>query len=296
MPDKLNILVAVPYMNGRVVDVLKRNADSIRFLLDSGAFTAWKAGKVVGVDDYCRFLDKLPIKPWRYFTLDVIGDPDGTMANYETMLKRGFRPVPIFTRGEDVSVLEDYYKTSDLVAIGGLVQTRGNKGFVNGVMKQVGNRKVHWLGFTLMEFVKSYFPYSVDTSSWSMAFRYASGLIFADNMASTKITKSMFRKRPTNRLSALIREHSVDPADLALNREWSNGNKARPFAIELLTHRTWVRLMLQLEGKDCKLFMACSTEGQVRLTCDAFRYWKKHENGSNFLGRDGLGHLSQATA
>jgi len=39
--------------------------------------------------------------------------------------------VPIFTRGEDPSVLDDYYKTSDVVGIGGLVGTQGNKGFVH---------------------------------------------------------------------------------------------------------------------------------------------------------------------
>jgi len=150
------------------VKLLQENRDNVRFLLDSGAFTAWKAGKPIALDDYCRFIESLPFESWRYFMLDVIGDPAATMRNYETMLKRGFNPIPIFTRGEDPSVLDDYYKTSDLVAIGGLVGTPGNKGFVKGIMEKVGGRRVHWLGFFDCNFVKHYRPYSCDSSTWKV--------------------------------------------------------------------------------------------------------------------------------
>lgn len=162
-----NILVAYPYMTPKMIDVLNANKDRTRFLLDSGAFTAWKAGKPINLDDYCKFIERLPFEPWRYFMLDVIGNPHATMKNYETMLARGFKPVPIFTRGEDPSVLDDYYKTSDLVAIGGLVGTQGNKGFVKGIMEKVAGRKVHWLGFTNLNFVRYFKPYSCDASSWN---------------------------------------------------------------------------------------------------------------------------------
>ncbi|WP_296416874.1 MULTISPECIES: hypothetical protein [unclassified Vulcanococcus] len=169
MEPRLNILVAYPYATPQVLDALKTVGPNLRFLLDSGAFTAWKAGKPIELDDYCRFLEGLPVKPWRYFLLDVIGDPQGTLRNYKTMLKRGFTPVPIFTRGEDPSVLNDYYKTSDVVGIGGLVGTPGNRGFVRGIMRHVGDRKVHWLGFTNLEFVKVYKPYMCDSSGWDQS-------------------------------------------------------------------------------------------------------------------------------
>ena len=40
---KLNILVAYPYADKGTVGFIKKNEKDIRFLLDSGAFTAWKA-------------------------------------------------------------------------------------------------------------------------------------------------------------------------------------------------------------------------------------------------------------
>lgn len=75
---RLNFLVAYPYCKPDVFEVLKNQTLPYRFLLDSGAFTAHNAGKVITLDDYCRFIEAMPIKPWRYFQLDVVGDPEKT--------------------------------------------------------------------------------------------------------------------------------------------------------------------------------------------------------------------------
>lgn len=100
---RLNFLVAYPYCKPDVFEVLKNQTLPYRFLLDSGAFTAHNAGKVITLDDYCRFIEAMPIKPWRYFQLDVVGDPEKTARNYEKMLERGFTPVPVFTHNESLS-------------------------------------------------------------------------------------------------------------------------------------------------------------------------------------------------
>jgi hypothetical protein len=168
---RLNLLIAYPYLTKQLLAQVKSELPRTRFLLDSGAFTAWKAGTKIELDDYCNFIEGLDFQPWRYFTLDVIGDPKATLKNYDAMLKRGFNPVPIFTRGDSLAALEHYYRTSDLVGVGGLVGTRGNKGFVNGIMKKIGKRRVHLLGFTRLDFLKTYRPYMCDTSSWEYGAR-----------------------------------------------------------------------------------------------------------------------------
>ena len=223
---KTNVLIAYPYMSDRMMAHLQGAKDSVRFVLDSGAFTAWKLGKQITVDEYCRFIESLPVKPWRYFTLDVIGDPHGSMKNYETMLKRGFNPVPIFTRGEDPSVLDDYYKTSDVVGLGGLVGTQGNKGFVNGLMKHVGDRKVHWLGFTSIDFIKFYKPYMCDSSSWESGARYAVLKLYMGSGKFKTLKKSDFASQPPmavlNRIAAL----GIEPSELKTEKGWSGGPSA----------------------------------------------------------------------
>jgi hypothetical protein len=219
MSCPLNLLVAYPYFPPQV-GVIKENADALRLVVDSGAFTAWKAGKPIQLDDYCRFLEGLPIKPWRYFTLDVIGDPHATMRNYETMLSRGFTPVPIFTRGEDPSVLDDYYKTSDVVGIGGLVGTAGNRGFVRGIMRHIGKRKVHWLGFTPFDFIKVYRPYMCDSSSWTSGARFGSFDLYMGRGRMIKVTKAEMAEKPSQEILDRVRFYGLDPAGLGIRENW----------------------------------------------------------------------------
>lgn len=217
----LNLLVAYPYMVKDVVEILKQNQEQIRFLLDSGAFTAWKAGKSIDVDDYCKFIETLPVTPWKYFTLDKIGDPEGSLKNYEIMLKRGFHPIPVFTRGEDPKMIDEYYKTSDVIGIGGLVGTPGNRGFVKGIMRIIGKRHCHWLGFTNKKFVQYYKPFSCDSSSLESSRRFALVELFNHQTGEwTKVGKKDFVKRPTSALLSLIRSYGTDPHLLGKTASW----------------------------------------------------------------------------
>jgi hypothetical protein len=262
-PNLLNVLVAYPYATPPMLKRLAEYRDSIRFVLDSGAFTAWKAGKPIELDDYCRFLEQLPVKPWRYFLLDVIGDPHGTMRNYETMLKRGFKPVPIFTRGEDPIVLEDYYKTSEVVGIGGLVGTRRNRGFVNGIMKHVGNRKVHWLGFTVPEFVLHYRPYMCDSSSFDSPLRFGILSLYVGRGKMIKVRSKDFIARPSQDVIDAVRRYGEDPAKLALKSEWVNSGRNRT-TLERLTYKSAVMMNRDLEARSgSKIFFACTAEWKV---------------------------------
>ena len=261
--ERLNILVAYPYATPPMLRQLAEHKDSVRFVLDSGAFTAWKAGKPIELDDYCRFLEQLPIKPWRYFTLDAIGDPEGTQRNYETMLKRGFKPVPIFTRGEDPSVLDDYYKTSDVVGIGGLVGTSRNRGFVNGIMKRVGDRKVHWLGFTVPEFVLHYRPYMCDSSSFDGPLRFGKLKLYLGRGKQVAVSSRDFITRPSQDVIDAVRRYGEDPAKLALKAEWVNSGKNRT-TLERLTYKSAVMMNRELESKSgSKIFFACTAERKV---------------------------------
>jgi len=273
--SKLNILVAYPYMKKAVINELAQIQDSTRFVLDSGAFTAWKAGKPIQLDDYCRFLDSLPVKPWRYFTLDVIGDPHGSMKNYETMISRGYKPVPIFTRGEDPSVLDDYYKTSDVVGIGGLVGTKQNKGFVNGIMKHVGKRKVHWLGFTSADYLKYYKPYMCDSSSWSSALIFASLSMYDRGGKFIKASKKDFQSQPSPDVLRLLRQYEIDPAELAKAENWKNSGSGK-YPTEMVAFRSWIKFQRDVEKNiGTKFFMACASEWQIRLANEAKQFWEQ---------------------
>jgi hypothetical protein len=272
MSKKLNILVAYPYLSSQIVDRLRDVGPDLRLVVDSGAFTAWKAGKPINLDDYCRFLDGLQIKPWRYFTLDVVGDPHASMVNYETMLRRGYTPVPIFTRGEDPSVLDDYYKTSDVVGIGGLVQTEGNKGFVKGIMQKVAGRRVHWLGFTNPEFIKAFRPYMVDSSSWESGALYGNVRIYLGGGRFRPITRADFITRPDVALMDGVRALGVDPFSLSRDDAWAGSYSV----IRTLCARSAVRLSIDIERHvGTKMFMATPGQTGMNLLCSSFDYFNQ---------------------
>lgn len=268
--EKLNLLVAYPYMTSQVIGVLKEHRTRLRFILDSGAFTAWKLGKPIALDDYCKFLESLQVKPWRYFALDVVGDPHGTLKNYELMLKRGFKPMPVFTRGEDVSVLESYYNTSDVVAIGGLVGTEGNRGFVKGIMEKVGKRKVHWLGFTNLSFLHSLRPYMADSSSWMSGPRYGQTKLYLGNGRTLKLTRKGAMKHLTNfTVRAAISGLGLDPHAFLDPEQW----RYRRSDIWKLSARSVVRTQYEFTRLGVNLFAAASIPNDIGHLLDAHNYF-----------------------
>jgi len=266
---KLNILVAYPYLKPDMIEKIRAAGPSVRFVLDSGAFTAWKSGKPIALDDYCKFIEKLPIVPWKYFTLDVIGDPHGSMKNYEIMLKRGFAPVPIFTRGEDPSVLEDYYKHSDIVGIGGLVGTPKNKAFINGIMQRVRNRRVHWLGFTNIEFIKQYRPYMCDSSAWENSARYAEIRLYMGNGKIIQISKVNFQTRPDQKIIERVIALGGDPYALATNSAWSGGLTEN----RKLGGASGVALSLDIERNlKTKMFLAVAGQPGLDILIEKYNF------------------------
>lgn len=261
-------------MKKDLIALLDSSQSEIRFLLDSGAFTAWKAGNEIRVEEYCDFIESLPFKPWRYFTLDKIGDPEGSLKNYEFMLKRGLTPIPIFTRGEDPKMIDRYYETSDVVGLGGLVGTPGNRGFVKAIMKVVGNRKCHWLGFNERNFIAHYKPYMCDSSSWAAAVRYASLKLYESNGRFIQVSKSDFIKKPSSRILAAIDDYGMDKNLFGKTSEWRNSGRG-DCALEIVTCRSWVKYQMDVGSKlGVNFFLACACAWQVKLMFDSYKYWR----------------------
>jgi len=139
MVKPLNILCAYPYLTSESISYLqefdKTYPNTLCFFIDSGAFTAFNTNKTITLNDYCSFISNLPFKPWRYILLDVIGNEIETKKNYEEMLRRGFRPVPVFTHGTAWSDVDYYYQQSDFICYGGLVGKKGSAQVINDIAK-----------------------------------------------------------------------------------------------------------------------------------------------------------------
>lgn len=269
---KLNVLVAYPYMSNGMIDALVANKDKICFLLDCGAFTAWKSGKPIHLDDYCRFLDDLPIKPWKYFALDVVGDPVLTMRNYRIMLDRGYSPMPVFTPSQDYSDIDEYYKTADLIGCGGLTDKYGKKGLIHltKVFAHVKGRPIHLLGYTKPAFIKHFKPYSCDSSSWSRSQRYGLCDIYYGNGEYIQLTRRLAANKPSEKIMDSIRRLGFSVSELAKESAWRGSTNIA----SIVSARTWIRYMTESEKNiKTKLFLAMGDKPSLARATDAWDYW-----------------------
>ena len=94
-----NILISFAYINNDIAKLVadEVSAGRVNLMLDSGAFTAFKTGKKIELDNYIAFLKDFGQIAEKYVTLDVIGHRDKTVENYERMVAAGL--APMFTLG-----------------------------------------------------------------------------------------------------------------------------------------------------------------------------------------------------
>lgn len=155
--------------------------DGVKCFIDSGAFSSFAMGVKVDVNAYCNWLKKnQDITEYvgddmLASVLDAIGDPDETYRNQARMEQQGLRPLPCFHYGEPIEVLEYYMANYEYITIGGMVPitTPQLKLWLDRIWGRYLTNpdgtpkiKVHGFGLTVVELMKRYPWYSVDSSSW----------------------------------------------------------------------------------------------------------------------------------
>jgi hypothetical protein len=253
-------------MNKGVIEALK-NAQKecpVRFLLDCGAFTAHSTGKNILLDDYCSFLEKLDLDVFAYFGLDVIGDPIKTMENYEIMLRRGFDPVPVFTYGQPVELIEEFYKKTDYVAYGGLVGKKNTHEVmhsIKSVMDQVGDRKIHLLGFTNTKMTKVFRPYSCDSSTWVNGAKYGAPMLYLGNGRSKIITKKDFVKLPDPQIIKALDRLKIPLNEMKKKSSWVGSGFHYKLGM-----KSWIAICVDYaKHLDVKLFLAGASKKDIGM-------------------------------
>jgi len=147
----------------------------VEVALDSGAYTAWRQGTPIVIDDYIEYLHANKEKFSWFANLDIIRDPVGTLDNQRIMERAGLFPVPCFHRYEDLSFLRKYIDKYEYIALGGMMgggNQSGSQAYFDSVFDLVcGDNgiprvKIHGFGVTRSELMARYPWYSVDSSAW----------------------------------------------------------------------------------------------------------------------------------
>ena len=289
MTEKLNILVAYPYFNDAMLRYLSgKDPASFRLIVDSGAFTAWNTGAKITMEGYTSFLKVLPAE-WeiRAVQLDVYGNPEATYENWKRMLDLGLTDImPVFTRGDTLERLEEFYSATDYVMFGGIAFGGENKNYIKWFSEANKGRKVHWLGFTDMRFIKHFKPTSVDSSSALQGQRYGRMSYYSGGGVLDGLDKKAFAQRPpieflrsSERLGFTLAELKT----LGQSEAWRgaakgpNPNSPRGFA-SFVCHAHHVWRAIEVERKiGTRIYFAGGSPADIGNIFDVYAFMQDRE-------------------
>jgi hypothetical protein len=163
------LLVSFFYL--RHVDPIFKDIHYRDWVMDSGAFSAATTRKVIDINEYidcCLKRKEEDPSLKEVFSLDVIGDHEASLKNWQKMEDAGVRAIPTFHYGTDINAIKDMPKT-EKIALGGMVgQNKKEKiKFAEQCFARTWPKKIHGFGVT-SEAILSRVPFhSVDASSWS---------------------------------------------------------------------------------------------------------------------------------
>lgn len=179
----LNILCAFEPKNGfRGWTGRTYQTPGVKTILDSGAFSAWKSGTKVNVDE---LIEEAKRPGWHEVAaFDPIGDPDSSLANALKMRNAGLPVIPIFHFGESWDFLE-YYKSSfgDRIGLGGIatgISAIERKRWLDQVFARAYPAKFHGFGVASEDLLMRFPFYSVDSASWHTGLRYGRSAALPD--------------------------------------------------------------------------------------------------------------------
>ena len=153
-------------------------------MADSGAFSAATLGVPVNLSDYADWIKRWKHRLAIYANLDVIGDPRATLDNQHRLEDKGLAPLPVFHVNEPWEYLEHYLERYDYVALGGLVPHAMRVSalmpwLVKAFKMLPPGKGYHGFGVTGWTILKSFPWTSVDSTSWSIGYRYGRVPLFS---------------------------------------------------------------------------------------------------------------------
>jgi hypothetical protein len=270
--------VAYPYWENTMAPIIQSVQSKFRLLIDSGAFTVWKQDSTIDKKDYADFIDNLSIKPWRYFSLDVIGDVQRTQENLNWFFANGFTPTPVFQRGEDFKLLPKYAEYTGMVGLGLGVHSKGSMNYLRETMKHTNGVNVHWLGVTRPPWITYYKPYSVDTTQvwcgrrWGRLMLYDRGRLIPWHRSPLK-NSSMTYQKPSKKISDLMKRYGGEPSMFQYPESWTGGESLA----HIVTTRSWVTYCREVERRfGTKIFLGCICTQDIQTLIDTWNWCEEN--------------------
>ena len=215
----------ISYHYGRNIDM--DAVDEFRVVGDSGAFSARTQGITITNDELGEWANKWRHKLFWVACMDVAGNPKLTRHNWlELNRDHNLQSVPTLHMGDDPSEMDFYVERGcDFIGLGGLAggqaQARSQIRWLLKVFIYARDNhphvRFHGWGLTREETKKLPF-WSVDSSSWSSAFRYGL-VILRDPRRYKRVTFQTDRRGAyqPHIVDLLTNHYATNPHDVAFS-------------------------------------------------------------------------------
>jgi hypothetical protein len=156
----------------------------MRVILDSGAYSLWRTGHDIDLDEYIKFLKTHQHQFVAYIGLDQIPGEYGrremrpdlveaaarqSSQNHKRMKAEGLRPVPVLHPGENLNWLKKYCDAGEPMIALSVKHNYASVPFLDScfkVLKSYPNVRVHGLSATSTTILQRYHFDTVDSASW----------------------------------------------------------------------------------------------------------------------------------
>ena len=251
----VDVLVSYHYYRDQAMMRRVAERDRFRVLGDSGAFSAWSLGTTIDLAEYAAWCcDYWPRFCW-CASLDVIGDPEASFANWARLRDRyGLLTVPTLHAGADTSWLDRYAAEGvDLVGLGGMAaqgQAARAYRWALHIMRYARDHhpavRFHLWGVTSRRFLETLPAWSADSSGlFTTAFRFGTIRLF--NPVTSRMVNLAFRGNEVYRHGPLLRQvYGVDPSELERAHAGNDRLMSRLIAISNQRYAAWLQARHQV--------------------------------------------------
>jgi hypothetical protein len=222
-PPTLRVLCSYFFFQKTDMDALAARWDHrMRIFADSGGFSAFTTGEEISVAAYAQWLKRWGHQIEVAANLDDLHDPHKTWANQRYLEDQGLNPIPVFHMGSDFSWLERYLEAGyRYLALGKMVK-RNYGPRVRWMIEcfklaREAGAVFHGFGLTRPSDIWNLPFYSVDSTRWINAFKYAVVDIWRPHEGKFR-RMQLFNRKEVYRDAAYLRGLGLDP-ELFCHRE-----------------------------------------------------------------------------
>jgi hypothetical protein len=225
----------------------------MRFIADSGAFSAYQLGATITPAKYATWCHTLAGRLHWCASLDVIGDPQQSWRNWVMLRDRYQLPtVPTLHAGTDTRWLDAYVKEGvDLIGLGGMAGLgQAPRAFRWAVhtfrhaRRHHPHLRFHLWGVTGFNFLETLPAWSSDSSGFLGSVRRWARIRIFDPTTGKAVMGDMRRVSGTSmyRLGAILRnEYGVDPALVQRSTEDNRALTMRLAIGSAQRYATWLQ-------------------------------------------------------